>query len=485
MKFINKILFLLILFPILSLAGCVSVGISDLIESEQFLEKLSGAPDYSYQKAYWVSESGNNVKENGSEEKPFRSINYALSQCTGGETILISEGTYTEEVRVEHPSITLRAVDKQHVIIKNTVDNEEEAFAIWLHVDSSGSKLQNLEIIGGYYYGIKIETKWDWGLEDNSGASDIIIENCVIHDTGRDCIKITPNCNNITIRRCEIYNSGIGPANINVNNAEGIDNVNGDNMIVQDCYIHDISTTGIYFKGGAQNCIVERNLIKHTGFSGVLIGFDTSPEYFDLDENPNYYESINSFVRNNVIMDTVYAGIGLYSSLNAKVLNNTIINTARVSMSPICFGLSFQDWEKEAKRPPNKNPGIYNNLIYQEDIANEMMLVIRYSDELGGMSALEGHLVMDYNCYFSNGEMYFRDKRPDSKIYTDSFSEWQVHLDTDRHSFIENPLLVEEYHLSSNSISVDNGCQNSFVTYDVDEKQRDKAFDIGAWEYSD
>ncbi len=59
-----------------------------------------------------------------------------------------------------------------------------------------------MEVTGGYYYGIKFEKKWDWGDPgDRSGASNILLENLVIHDTGNAGIKITPGCDDIKIRQ--------------------------------------------------------------------------------------------------------------------------------------------------------------------------------------------------------------------------------------------------------------------------------------------
>jgi hypothetical protein len=361
-------------------------------------------------------------------------------------------------------------------------DDEESGVAVTLDVDSSGSKIQSLEIIGGYYYGIKFETRWDWGTEDRSGASDIVIEDCVIHDTGRDAVKITPQCDRITIRRCEIYASGVGIGNQGNPNAEGIDNVNGDRMKVQECYLHDISTTGIYFKGGAQECVVERNVVENCGGSGILIGFDTSPEYFDLTVNPEYYESMSGIVRNNIVANTAYAGIGLYAAKDAQVYHNTIARTAREGMSPITFGITFQDWEPEAGRPPSIRPTLINNLVYQES-DQRPIIVIRYSDELGGLSALEGSLEIDGNCYYTAGEIWFQDRRPEHYLEHASFKDWKEHIDGESYSFCSDPLLTERYRLLSGSPCIDLGISLDLVRYDVDSQPRQNPFDIGACEY--
>src|SRR5688572_3226060 len=128
---------------------------------------------------------------------------------------------------------------------------------------------------------------------------------------------MAPKGNRVTIRRCEIFNSGrLYPPGtpFDNKNAEGIDNVSSDFTLVQDCYVHDIATTGVYFKGGATDCIVERTRVERCGQAGILLGFDTSPEFFDTDANPRYFESIRCIARNCIVEDTNYAGIGLYAA---------------------------------------------------------------------------------------------------------------------------------------------------------------------------
>src|SRR5690606_41503432 len=122
---------------------------------------------------------------------------------------------------------------------------------------------------------------------------------------------------NGTIRRTEIDRTGApdpaGTPQDNMN-ADGIDNGNGSGMVVEDSYSHGTATTGLYFKGGAADVLIQRNRIENTGDAGILVGFDTSPEFFDLQLNPGYYEAIRGRVINNVVRNTGYAGIGMYAS---------------------------------------------------------------------------------------------------------------------------------------------------------------------------
>jgi len=294
-----------------------------------------------------------------------------------------------------------------------------------------------------------METTWDWGLEHyptRYGASNIIIEDCKLHSSRNDVIKIKPNCNDIIIRYNEIYNSGTAYGG-GSGNAEGIDNVNGDNMKVNNNYIHDICSTGIYAKGGATDVLIEYNRIERARDAGILVGFDTSPEFFDLAINSQYYENIRGIVRNNLIIDTVFSGIGLYASKDAQIYNNTLVNVATgTNHSAIYFGITYQDWDDDAGRPASVNPNIHHNIISQPSTINRPMVEIRYANELGGLSALDGNPTMSNNCYYISGKnATFSDRRPGSTLENARLSAWQSHIGGDSGSLEVNPDLDADY----------------------------------------
>jgi len=403
----------------------------------------------------YVSQDGNDSTANGSIDAPYKSINTALATAQPGDTIILRGGIYREgvNVRIRIPDVTIKSAKGEWAVIDLTTYDAgaEEDSGVYFDVGSSGGKLQSIEIIGGFY-AVCMETKWDWGdPADRTGASNIIIEDCILHDSRYDVIKIKPNCNNITIRYNEIYNSGqafAGRLQNGEDNAEGIDNVNGDNMVVHNNYIHDICSNAIYAKGGATDVLIENNRIERAYGGGILVGFDTSPEFFDIIKNPLYYENIRCIVRNNLIIDTGWEGIGLYGSKDAEIYNNTLFNVANGGLyhSAIYFGLTYQDWEDYASRPANVNPKIYNNIVCQPTDNVRPMIEIRYSHELGGMSALDGDPTMNDNCYFINGKSAsFSDFRPDRVLENVGLSAWQSHINGDSGSLEADPVLDENY----------------------------------------
>ncbi|MGA9421289.1 MAG: right-handed parallel beta-helix repeat-containing protein [Rhodanobacteraceae bacterium] len=444
---------------------------------------------------WFVSPTGNDDTGDGSLASPFQTINRVFNTSNGvaqaGDTVTVRNpsGNYVYNeclVRLRVP-VTLRSYPGETAHIYCDPDAPESSATIWIDASASGSHISGLDISGAAYYGIKMDTDWYLpGGEDGTGASHILLENLKVHDTGRDGIKITPKSNYVTIRNSEIWNTGtIYPPGTpqEDKNADGIDNVNGSNMLVEDCYIHDIATTGLYFKGGATDALVQRNVIENTGSGGIRVGFDTSPEYFDPVVNPEYYEAIRGTVRNNFIRNTTYAGIALYAAKDAVVANNTVVDTALEGQAAIYFGITFQDWDPTAGRPPSVNPLIRNNLVIQHNSGD--CVAIRWVDELGGLSALDGNPNTDWNGYYnSTGSCNFVDGRPGSPLSGGAtMPQWQSFEATDMSS-LETAFAVDSTgHLPAGSPAIDAGTVLSQVVDDRDRGARVAPYDIGADEF--
>ena len=437
-------------------------------------------------KEWFVSPTGND-SGSGSQSSPFRTIKRVLSTSNGvvqsGDTVTLRSGTYNEcDVRLR-VKLVLRSYPGERGHIHCDM-NTAESVTIQIDPGASGSRLSNLEVSGGMYYGIMLQTGWYQGAPAGTkGATGVVMEDLLIHHTGRDGIKITPKSDNATIRRVEIHHTGaIYPpgTELEAKNADGIDNVNGSGMVVEDSYIHDIATTGLYFKGGAMDVVVQRNRIENTGMSGILVGFDTSMDYFDPQLNPGYYESIRGTVRNNVVRGTDYAGIGLYAAKDAVVANNTIIDAGRVGHAGLYFGITFQDWDPNGGRPPSVNPKLVNNLVIQ---SRGRCMDIRYSGELGGLAGLTGPLGSDYNG-FQSGACTFHDGRPGSGLETEgTLTQWRSATKADAHSIQATFSVDATGHLPSGSRAIDAGIALAEVTDDIDGQARLAKYDIGADEY--
>jgi hypothetical protein len=455
------------------------------------LTMLPAAPDA--RAAEWfVSTSGSDTGGDGSIGAPFRTLGHVLDPgnaiVAANDTVTlrgpVGANVYDEcEVRLRVP-LTLRSRDGEWAHIRCDLAIED-AVTVQVDPDASGSRLSRIELSGGSLYALFLQTDWDQtGNPGGRGASNVTVEDCVIHDSGRDAIKITPKSDDVTIRRCEIHHTGrIYPPGTPVEekNAEGIDNVNGARMRVEDSHVHDTATNGIYFKGGATDVLIQRNVVENTGEGGILVGFDTSPEFFDLTLNPGYYEAIRGIVRNNIVRHTGRAGIGLYASRDALIANNTILDAARIDQAAIYFGVTLQDFAPEAGRPATTNPRIVNNLVQQ--IGGDCV-AIRWANEIDadGLHGLAGPTGMDYNWFDDTAaRCVYRDTRPGSTLDAGGdFAAWRLALVADANSHDAPIDLAADGHLLASSGAIDAGTTVPGVVEDIDREARAAPFDVGA-----
>lgn len=443
----------------------------------------------------FIAPTGSDTLGTGSQASPYQTLRFVLEPANGvvesGDVITLrgagggASAVYAADEYRLRTRLTLRSFPGEWAILRCPI-TVPDGICLQIDPDASGSVISRLEIEGGTIYSVFLQTDWEQGQNPAlQGASDVLLEDCKLHGSGRDVVKVTPKANRLTVRRCEIYDSGkIYPAGTPVDdkNAEGIDNVNADGMRVEDSYIHDIATNCLYFKGGARQALIQRNRLENCGLGGIMVGFDTSPEFFDLQVNPGYYEAIDPVVRNNIVRFTDYAGIGLYASQNAKVFNNTLVDTARIGHAALYFGVTLQDFDPNAGRPPNSAPMLQNNIVRQ---AHDRCLSIRFANELGGLSGLSGAPGSDYNFYSRNsGACLFRDARPGASLSNGNLTQWRAAVSADAMS-VEGALsLSSDGHLLPGSPARDLGLTIAEVVDDFDQQTRVPPFDIGADEFA-
>ena len=453
---------------------------------------------------WFVSPAGNDASGNGSLAAPFRTLAHTLAPANAivaaGDTVTlrgpVGNNVFAEcEVRLR-VRLTLRsfAGERAHVRCDIPPDFDpnldDETVAVQIDPEASGSRLSNLEISGSTLYGVFLQTDWEQGSnEAGSGPTDVILEDLHLHDTGRDAIKITPHSDRVTIRRNLIERTGrIYPPGTDLydKNAEGIDNVNGSGMVVEDNRIRDTATTGLYFKGGAADVIVRRNVIEHAGEFGIAVGFDTSPEFFDLDVNPDYYESLRATVINNLVLGSVRAGITLWSSRDALVANNTVTGAQGLESAALFFGVATQDFAAHLGRPANNGHRIVNNIFRS---TGPHCVTIRWANEdltsvnsPSGLYGLVGVTGMDNNAFENSaGPCVFVDQRPGSVLDVGGdFSAWKQALNTDANSVEGAVALTADGHLAPGSLAIDRGQNVPQVGEDIDREPRVLPYDIGA-----
>ena len=119
-----------------------------------------GAPALSAE--LYVSTSGNDSSGTGTLQNPYRTVKRAISLGRAGDTITLrapaNNRTYNEcDVRLRQ-KMTLQTYAGEGKARIHCAITTPDSVTIQIDPAASGSRLSNLEISGGYYYGILLQT---------------------------------------------------------------------------------------------------------------------------------------------------------------------------------------------------------------------------------------------------------------------------------------------------------------------------------------
>jgi hypothetical protein len=416
---------------------------------------------------YYVSTTGSD-SNSGTITSPWRTIQYAINQMNGrsqGAVINIRGGSYTEVIWIDGvPGLTVRAYPGETVRIFPTGGAANTIIVGDEDGNNRGLKIQGLDVTGGAFYALKLE-----GI----GAAGVIVENNKFHDAGTDVIKLAGSyeyyydfADGAIIRNNEIYNSGTAGGT----NAQGIDAIGGDGIIISGNYIHDVVSEGAFIKMGARNGIIENNRIVNVrSGAGISFGVGESDCYvFNAQINPSSYECINCIARNNIVVNSNSAGIGLGGTYGSKVYNNLFYNVAQNGQAGAwVFNVDNGLW---IVNKPNSCYNFHTIVNTNMDIRNNIF-VMGSSRPGIQTSTVSGTNIVDNNLFYrlDGGTTTFVGINPTNSLFA-------------------NPLVsTSNYHLSTGSPAIDRGlnlASTGFSTdYDGESRPKGSAWDLGADEY--
>jgi hypothetical protein len=105
----------------------------------------------------------------GSLAAPVQTLAQALALAKPGDTIMLREGEYAGGVTVSQPDITIKSFPGEKAVISCGIDNGSPEWVIRFGPNAHGGTLDGLEIKGGSYYAVKLESTWDWGGRFSAG----------------------------------------------------------------------------------------------------------------------------------------------------------------------------------------------------------------------------------------------------------------------------------------------------------------------------
>jgi hypothetical protein len=313
-------------------------------------------------------------------------LQQALGSAQPGDTIVLGAGTYTHNGG--NLVISRSGTSSHWIVIQGAPGSMpviDLASAGELTLGASFVVLENVEIIHGYGNNLHISPV-------SGSVQDVIVRNCRIH-------ALTPGVDGaaIKINRNNPINAGISLLYLenndlsqSVGNNAIVDAVGASQCVVRGNDIHDnvVGSPGIFFKGGSNEILIEKNLIRGIrGHAALLLGGWTSPGYF----NPAYpnIEGFDQVARNNLITDCDDACVQIAGVQHARVEHNTIVTQTSFVIFRLTIG-----WNSAGGTSDNSDIQIVNNVIiatggnpqYARDDANAQQVVFGNQLWAGGFT---------------------------------------------------------------------------------------------------
>jgi len=343
---------------------------------------------------YHVSAISGSDSNDGSESRPWATLQKAADNAMAGDTVIVHEGIYREEVEIKNSGeegapITFVVAEGEHAIIDGSIEslsipggNEwiNYSGSIWYveldsptgfvaedgrrlyHYENSLSDLETLSegYSGGWYYDdsskrLYVRTREDdnpdnhemqVGRFDNGfivdGLHDIVIEGFEIRFQGSSAYGkgvYIRHSSNVWVRKCLIHSSNGG---VSIRFDDSNDNVIEwneiyDNEITswdwEDVKGHDAENSAISVEGGSGN-VVRINVI-YGFFNGIALSL-----WDDL-ENESYNHNVD--VYSNYLYDIGDDGIEPEGAcINMRIWGNIMDRHHNcISLAPITVGPLF------------------------------------------------------------------------------------------------------------------------------------------------
>ena len=310
----------------------------------------SGAAAYLYVGGGGCSDTGT-----GTASVPFCTIAKAAKVAVAGQTVLVSSGTYTDEVFPWHSGtsgspITFQPAAGATVAISGAKHGFTISNQSWITV--SGFTIQGSTKDGIYVYnatgirlsgntvrtsGLRVEGSTAYGMYLNSMTNSVVTGNLVT-DNSASGIYLTNGStgNQLTGNESSLNAYGY------VRNAVGID-LRAPGNVVSSNRVHDNEDSGIQsYPGGDRNTIVDNVSYRNKGFTTVKLSNCNAPSTGNTagcitgDHGIDDYAVNGSSVVGNTVYDNVAAGINLEGVPSGTASGFTLANNVSVDNAASC-----------------------------------------------------------------------------------------------------------------------------------------------------
>ena len=292
--------------------------------------------------ATWYVDNANSASSdspsNGSESKPWKTITYALRRISGGDTVLVKNGNYNEGgLYIYGPSggpgqeTTIAAYPGHSPVFRGLGNTGRIAVDGVSYLTIDGFDISNLNHC----------------IQIRNGSHHITVRNCNIHDSGNEVVRVFGNSHDVLLENNIVHDG----ASLGGVNGEGfyIGTADGDNtynVTIRGNRIYNTKSEGVQLKPGTHDCIVESNDVSanNTG---------TVPASSIEVNNTNHGSNPNHIIRNNIVHDSGPNSHGIRAGTGCTVYNNIIYN---VTNSKYAIAVDNASGDSYSRR-------IYNNTL--------------------------------------------------------------------------------------------------------------------------
>lgn len=242
---------------------------------------------------------------------PDESTQGAIDNANAGDTIIVRDGTYTENVDVNVNHLTLKSENGYDSTIVQAANTSDHVFAVTADYVNI-TEFTVTGATGDYKCGIYLY-----------GA-----EHCIISDN---------NASN-NYRGIYLYHSSNNSLTNNVvkgNNDQGIRLSSSSNDMLMNNKVMYKGNTGIFLQDSNDNRIIGNNASNSTNYDGIYLNFANNNEIRNNTANYNHYNGIglwtssdNNTITYNKAKNNNGKGIYLENSNNNGIYMNNFINNA-------------------------------------------------------------------------------------------------------------------------------------------------------------
>ncbi len=317
---------------------------------------------------YFVALTGSDTSGDGTAGNPWRTIDHALSQVSGGDLILVRPGTYDGRVHLDEAfatPVTVRAEVPYQVRLRHTDTVVTcnygqgivlEGFDIAHAGPGAGALVVQIQDLRGTQP----------GCADGDCVSRITLRNNVIHDSyDNDILKINNGAADVLVEGNMLYNQNGSDEQMDINSVTDV--IIQDNVLFNDfagsgrANLSDTSGFVVIKDSngtsdsnlGALRITVRRNVFLHweggTGHGFVQVGEDATANY----------EAQQVLIENNLMIgdgtDTMRAAFAVMGSNDITFRNNSVVGDLP--------SLAWLRVYRVGANQPSNDIFIYNNVF--------------------------------------------------------------------------------------------------------------------------